>query len=208
MAGISHYGGLVQDVAQRRWTTEEIVDLCNIADIDFVVVDAIMCLQRAKNYNPANQVRMNVVVAGVDPVADDNVCARMIGLNPDDIAHITLAEKVGLGTNNTSKISIVGASLNDVKHTFEKNITPNGRFGQSNRTWLFSQQFSGTEISTEYISNESDLEPVAGVDNWSQPTYFFDDRIDLLSYCNNPSNVVTYAFSYLEFLLLLLPDYG
>ena len=33
--------GLDHDVDHRVWTTEEIVDLCNIADIDFVVVDAI-----------------------------------------------------------------------------------------------------------------------------------------------------------------------
>ena len=43
--------GIYHDVDHRVWTTEAIVDLCNIADIDFVVVDAIMCLEISKGYN-------------------------------------------------------------------------------------------------------------------------------------------------------------
>lgn len=195
--GSAYYGGLVHDVAQRRWTTEEIVDLSNIAGIDFVVVDAIMCLETYKTYSSsADQVRMNTIIAGTDPVAVDHVCSKLVGLNPDDIAHITLAEKVGLGTNNPDKIEIVGASISQVKKLFEKNPDDNGRFGQSNRTWLLSQLFYGTNINTEHIANESTLEPVAGENGWSQPIYFFDDRIDLLSYYSNPSGVITYAFTY------------
>ena len=187
---------LVHDVAQRRWTTEEIVDLCNIADIDFVVVDALMILEEYKSYNPSCQVRMNTIIAGADPVAIDHVCSKIVGVNPDDIAHITLAEKIGLGTNNSNKIQIEGASINDVLKRVKQNPTENGAFGQSCRTWLLSQAYSGT-ISTEHITGEDTLKPVAGVDGWSQPTYFFDDRIDLFSYYNNPSgDVVTYAFTY------------
>ncbi|UCH14880.1 MAG: DUF362 domain-containing protein [Bacteroidales bacterium] len=197
-AGTQHYGGLVHDVAHRRWTTEEIVDLSTIADIDFVVVDALMCLETYKaydKYNP-NQVRFNTIIAGADPVAVDHICAKLFCLNPDDIAHITLAEKIGLGTNNPDQIEITGANINDVKKQVKKNLAANGLFGQSNRTWVLSQAFSGTEITPQYIENEATLEPVAGENNWSQPVYFFDDRIDLLSYYNDQSDIVTYAFSY------------
>ncbi|MBN1180756.1 MAG: DUF362 domain-containing protein [Bacteroidales bacterium] len=195
-AGTASYpSGLIHDLEQRRWTTEEIVDLSNVAGIDFVVVDAIMILEEYKSYDPSRKVRMNTVVAGVDPVAVDNVCSRILGLNPDDISHITLAEKVGLGTNNSYKIQIEGASINDVLKRVKQNPSENGNFGQSCRTWLVSQTYTGT-ISTEHIPGEDTLKPVAGVGGWSQPTYFFDDRIDLYSYFNNPSGIVSYAFTY------------
>ena len=198
MAGSAYYKGLVHDVGHRRWTTEEIVDLCSIANIDFVVIDAVMCLQVKKTYAPGNQVRFNTVLAGKDPVAVDNVCARIFELNPDDIAHITLAEKVGLGTNDASKIEVVGATIDQVKKPMKKNTstTDNGVFGQSNRTWLLSGTFNSTDMSTEQIANEASLEPVAGENGFSQPVYFFDDRIDLLSYYNGASNVISYAFTY------------
>ena len=41
-AGTTYSHGIFHSVAQRIWTTESIVDLSNIADIDFVVVDAII----------------------------------------------------------------------------------------------------------------------------------------------------------------------
>ena len=100
MQGSVYHEGLYHDVGHRRWTEEEIVDFCSIAQIDFVVVDAIMCLESYKTYNGSNQVRMNTIVAGADPVAVDHICAQLFCLNPDDINHITLAEKVGLGTND------------------------------------------------------------------------------------------------------------
>jgi uncharacterized protein (DUF362 family) len=195
-AGTQYYGGLVHDVGHRRWTTEEIVDLAAIADIDFVVVDALMCLETYKTYSGDNQVRFNTIIAGADPVAVDHVCAKLFCLNPDDIAHITLAEKIGLGTNNPDQIEIKGADIDDVKKQVKKNLSANGLFGQSNRTWILSQSFAGTDISQEYITNEATLEPVAGEDGWSEPVYFFDDRIDLLSYYNDESDIITYAFTY------------
>ena len=196
MGGSTYYGGLVHDVGHRRWTTEEIVDLSKIAGIDFVVVDAIMCLESSKTYNGSNQVRFNTIIAGVDPVAVDNVCARLFYLNPDDIAHITLAEKMGLGTNNPEKIEVYGASINDVRKKVKHNTSPNGLFGQSNRTWLLSGAFASTDMTSQQISGEAGLEPAAGENGFSQPVYFYDDRIDLLSYYQGASSVISYAFTY------------
>lgn len=200
MAGTGYYKGLVHDVGHRRWTTEEIVDLSTIADIDFVVVDAIMCLQSSKTYNGSNQVRFNTIVAGIDPVAVDNVCARLMCLNPDDIAHITLAEKMGLGTNNPDKIEVYGSTIDEAKIKVKQNTEEEGLFGQSNRTWLLSGTFNNTDMATEQIPGEADLEPTAGENGFSQPVYFFDDRIDLLSYYNGASNVISYAFTYFSAL--------
>ena len=196
MNGSEYYGGLVHDVNHRRWTTEEIIDLCTIADIDFVVVDAVMCLEKYKTYDGTNQVRFNTIIATSDPVAADHVCARLFCLNPDDIAHITLAEKIGLGTNNPENIILVGAPIDEVKKKVIKNNTQNGRFGQSNRTWLLSEYFYSTDIEEELIPGGETIEPKAGENGWTDPVYFFDDRIDLLSFFNGLENIITYAFTY------------
>lgn len=196
MKGTAYYGGLKHDVGHRRWTTEEIVDLSNIAGIDFVVVDAVMCLESGKSYSGNNQVRFNTILAGKDPVAVDHVCTKIFSMNPDDIAHITLSEKVGLGTNDPAKIQVVGATIDQVKKKVKHNTEANGLFGQSNRTWLVSGTYSSTDMSAQQIANEATLEPVAGENGFSHPIYFFDDRIDLLSYFSGASNVISYAFTY------------
>jgi uncharacterized protein (DUF362 family) len=195
MKGTQYYGGLKHDVNQRRWTEEEIVDLSSIAGIDFVVVDAIMTLESYKTYSGSNQVRFNTIVAGADPVAVDHVCTKLVCLNPDDIDHIVLGEKMGLGTNDSTKIEVVGATIDAVKKRVKKNTANNGEYGRSNRTWLLSQAFPGNDISTEYIAGEASLIPEAGKNGWSQPVYFFDDRIDLMSFYNDPKGVISYAFT-------------
>jgi uncharacterized protein (DUF362 family) len=195
--------------APKYWKDKEIVDLCTLAKIKYAVVDAIACLERQKeavrsNGVITNLVRMNTIVAGADPVAVDHVCARLMGLNPDDIEHITLAERVGLGTNDPDNIHIVGADLDQTKKRFIKTPAIEGDFGQSNRVWLLKGPFS-TEgiddaINHPFIDNEADARPVAGQDGWSEPIYFTDDRIDLGSYFDLSSGerVVGYAFSYFD----------
>ncbi|MEE9463191.1 MAG: DUF362 domain-containing protein [Bacteroidales bacterium] len=192
--------GIIHNVAHRRWTTEAIVDLCNVADIDFVVVDAIMCLETEKVDREYNRVRYNTVFAGADPVAIDHVGAKLLGLNPDDIAHITLAEKVGLGTNDPDHIIVEGVPIDQAMKMVKKNQTADGKFGQSNRTWILSQSFEGTDISGEYFVDEANIQPIPGDNGWTQPVYFFDDRIDLLSYYAGATNMVSYAFTYFDAL--------
>ncbi|MBN1187923.1 MAG: DUF362 domain-containing protein [Bacteroidales bacterium] len=178
-------------IPRQDWSEEEIVDLSNIAGIDFVVVDAIMCLEIAKSYKPERQLRMNTIIAGYDPVAVDNVCTRLFGLNPDDIVHIFLAEKMGLGTNNPDYIEVVGASIASTMKRAKKGTI----YGSSNRTWLLSPAFDGTDIAVEHITDEKDYIAEAGKDGWSEPVFFFDDEIDLGSFYDGKENMVSYAFT-------------
>lgn len=212
--GFSKTAGVPQDNYQHKllhnaqaplmWTDKEIVDLSTIAKIKFAIVDAIMCLdlQKTTLSNKSNQVRMNCIVAGEDPVAVDNICARMMGINPDDIEHITLAERMGLGTNEISKINLVGTALSTVKKNFRKSATvEDQRFGQGNREWLLSSSFSTSGISNpldnEFIPGEASLNPKAGLNGWGQSTYFINDRIDLKTYHNaGSSQLCSYAFTY------------
>lgn len=186
------------------WTHKEIVDLSNLAGVDFVVVDAIGCLEREKDAKSdgSNFVRMNTILAGADPVAVDHVCARLMGLNPDDVEHITLAEKVGLGTNDPEQIILKGASLEQSSRRFKKSYYGGGEFGQGVRTWLLNgpYEIEGVDdpIDHEFINNEAGLSPQAGINSWSEAIYFTDNRIDLENYFDLVANqkVVSYAASY------------
>jgi len=147
---------------------------------------------------------MNSIIAGVDPVAVDHVCCRIMGLNPDDIEHITLAERVGLGTNNPDSIVVAGTSIEQTRRIFKKGQTWSGLYGQGNRTWLLNGPYASAGIanpmSTEFIAEEASTRPVAGVGGWSQPVYFTNDQIMLgdfyLSKGVSTGNVVSYAFAY------------
>lgn len=190
--------------APRDWTDEEIVDLCLLDGIDLVVVDATLCLEKQKSYSKslANQVRMNAIVVGNDPVAVDNVCSRMTGFNPDDVDHIALAELAGIGTNDPSLIKLVGSPLTHVTKRFKKlSGDPRLMFGQTNRKWLVSAAFPVGSISNpiayNFIANEATLEPKPAVGGWSEPMYFMDDNIDLGNYFGYANNIVAYAFTYI-----------
>lgn len=193
----------------RDWVEEEVVDINLVADVDFVVVDAIMCLERSKaarrsNGVITNQMRRNMILAGADQVAIDHVASRLMGLNPDDVAHVTLGEKAGLGTNDPDQIEILGSTIEESLMRFKKDPYITSDFGQSNRTWLLSGLFEVGEteepMDYEFISNEAFAQPRAGVDGWSEPIYFFDDRIDLKSYYSAGTGLasVAYAFTYFD----------
>ncbi len=196
------------------WQDKEIVDFSTLARVKLAVVDAISCLESDKspifngggysNLNIVNRVKMNMIIAGYDPVAVDHVCARIIGLNPDDFEYITLAERMGLGTNDPDSITVVGSSIEQCRRPFKKAQSWSGLYGQGNRTWLVSGPFATTGIAEpmnhEFLPNEAALAPTAGAGVWSQALYFTNDQIMLKDYFSqegiNTNNVVSYAFAY------------
>jgi hypothetical protein len=129
-----------------------------------------------------------------------------MGMNPDDIDHITLAERVGLGTNDATKITVVGATIDETKRPFRYtqplSTTNPSSYGQSNRTWLLRGHFSTTGISDPmnhpFIADEASAAPAAGTDGWSEPVYFIEDQILLHDYYSalGTQSAVSYAFSY------------
>jgi hypothetical protein len=215
MYGFSKNAGVPQDdylhklhtpQMPKDWLAKEIADLSNIANIQFVVVDAIMCLDLKKSVQSGgeNQIRMNTIIASADPVAADHVCARLMGMNPDDVEHITLAERTGLGTNDPNSIHIYGADLELTKKRFRK-TTSRGSFGQSNRTWLlcgpfFLSRFVTEPIDYPYLADEGDLAPLEAQDDWSESVYFMDDHIDLKDYfeLSSSDDCIAYAFAYFD----------
>lgn len=179
----------------RFWVDEEIVDMVLVGGVDYAIVDAVVA-----NGNK----RRNTILAGYDVVAVDHVATRLMGMNPDDIDYLVLGEMAGLGTNQSERIKVVGSTIEASASPFPKSSYPPMDFGRSNRTWTLRGPFPAAGIDDPmahpFIADERTLRPVPGLDGWSEPMYFFDDRIDLKSYygVDSRERTVAYAFTCFE----------
>jgi uncharacterized protein (DUF362 family) len=180
---------------------ETIVDLTSLSGVDFCVVDAIVAMERAKTDEDGGRpVRMNTIVAGADVVAVDAVCARLMGMNPDDIEHVTLGHAKGLGIGRLSDIRVVGQRIGEVARRFEKFPADWGssgeyaHYGQGNRIWLLKGPIP-LKDREKACPDPNKLYPTPDQDGWCAPVYFHDDRIDLDRYYSDPTNCVAYAYA-------------
>jgi len=174
---------------------EAIVDLNLLHRVDFVVSDLIRGMERAKTSSWEGQaVRMNTILAGPDVVAVDAISAELIGLNPDDIEYLTLAEMRGLGVASTDRIEVRGEEVERVSRRFEKSPGEADRYGQTPKVWTIRGPFPTGDPAEEFL-DPSDLSVVTGEDGWSEPIYFYDDRIDLRRPLGKPTNCIAYAYT-------------
>lgn len=74
--------------------------------------------QGAPSYEAA-KMNMRLVIASKDPLAIDTVHACMVGVDPEKVDYLRYVAEAGLGTMDTSRISVVGnARVDEVKKSF------------------------------------------------------------------------------------------
>jgi uncharacterized protein (DUF362 family) len=116
---------------QDRWRVPRIVtDLCAAVPIHLAIVDGIEGLAGGEGswVSTARHVKPGLLVAGLNPVATDSVCAALMGFNPlaghreppyegcDSI--LQLAEEQGLGTRDPSRNEVAGVKIADARFDF------------------------------------------------------------------------------------------
>ena len=101
--------------------SENIVDLASILRPSISVVDGMIAGEGHET--SGNPVKMNLVIAGTDPVAVDAVGAAVMGISPTDVKHLLLAEKQGLGTCNLEKITVLGEPIEKVSRKFSRSLS-------------------------------------------------------------------------------------
>ena len=176
---------------------EMIVDIAGMAGIDLNVVDAIVGMERARVEDEGGKAkRLNTIVAGADPVSVDAVCTHLVGFNPDDFEFITLGHRLGFGVGELDQIEVVGQELAEVRSRFEKKPGWDDRshYGQSNRTWILKGPFPLAN-EDRWQPDPATLSPQPGEDGWSQPVYFWDDKINLKAHFGRQRNCVAYAYA-------------
>jgi uncharacterized protein (DUF362 family) len=106
--GSMHDGHLSQNIA----------DLASIVKPRVTVVDGIIAGEGHET--SGNPVRMDLVIAGTDPVAVDAVGAAVMGVQPEKVRHLRHAEELGLGTLDLNRIEVVGEPIEGVSRKFRR----------------------------------------------------------------------------------------
>jgi uncharacterized protein (DUF362 family) len=109
--GSMHKGSLSKNIA----------DLASILRPSISVVDGIIAGEGHETSE--DPIEMNLVIAGIDPVAVDAVGAAVMDISPTDVKHLFLAEKKELGTCNLEEITILGDPIEKVKRKFHRSLS-------------------------------------------------------------------------------------
>ena len=110
--GFFKYGAPHQKIPE--WIT----DMCSIFKINYTVVDGIWGMEGNGPLN-GTPINMDLIVAGADPVAVDSVCTAIMGFDPKNIVHITMAAQNGLGMADLSQIAVEGEKIASVAKPFK-----------------------------------------------------------------------------------------
>lgn len=100
--------------------SKNIVDLASVLRPSLTVIDGIIAGEIHET--SGSPVRMDLIIAGADPVAVDAVGAAVMGINPEEVDHLVLAERKGLGTCYLENIEIIGESIDKVKRKFRRSM--------------------------------------------------------------------------------------
>ncbi|MBU6998475.1 MAG: DUF362 domain-containing protein [Theionarchaea archaeon] len=75
-----------------------IVDANSIFPCHYYLLDGFYAME-GQGPLEGNMVELDLVLAGKDPVAVDSCACRAVGIDPETISHLVLAEKKGIGTS-------------------------------------------------------------------------------------------------------------
>lgn len=64
-------------------------------------------------------VKLDLIIAGRDPVATDSVASLIMGFDPDRVPTLDLGSKRDMGTNNLHNIEIRGEDIESAFHPFK-----------------------------------------------------------------------------------------
>jgi uncharacterized protein (DUF362 family) len=119
--GMKNMFGLLPDKLKFKYhakgISKVVVDINTVLKPNLTVIDGFVAME-GKGPTDGTPVKMDLIIAGKDPVATDATGARIMGIDPHEISHIRTASQKGLG--NIDNIEIQGAKLEDVKRTFKR----------------------------------------------------------------------------------------
>ena len=126
MAGVTlslkNLMGVVMPKGQiHRHLSEKIADLASVVRPRVSVVDGIIAGEGHET--AGSPVKMDLVIAGLDPVAVDTVGAAVMGFDLLTAKHIALAAEKRLGICDLDRIRILGKPIEDVKREFSRSFS-------------------------------------------------------------------------------------
>jgi len=121
--GMKNMFGLLPEKFKFRYHLKNIskvvVDINKVLPPHFTVIDGFYALE-GPGPTSGTPVKMDLVIAGRDPVAVDATACRVMEIDPMEIYHIRRAHENGLGEIEEAKIEIIGSNIEDVKRRFRR----------------------------------------------------------------------------------------
>jgi uncharacterized protein (DUF362 family) len=96
---------------------QKIVDLNRVIGPELTVIDGIIGCQRHEL--ACDPIQSDVIVASEDYVAADAIGAFLMGLCPDDIPHLSLAKKAGLGECDMKRFESRGDHVSKLRKYYK-----------------------------------------------------------------------------------------
>jgi uncharacterized protein (DUF362 family) len=101
-------------------TASALIDMARANKLGLVVIDASTAMQGQgpSVYQGGQLVKMDLIIAGTNPLATDMVAAAIMGFRPEEISTFVWAWKAGMLPSNLDDIEIRGKRINDVRKNF------------------------------------------------------------------------------------------
>ena len=119
--GMKNMFGLLPDKLKGKYhlkgISKVIVDINTVLKSSLTVIDGFVGME-GRGPSDGTPVKMDLIIAGKDPVATDATASRIMGFDPHEISHIRKAYEKGLG--NIDDIEILGEKLENVTRTFQR----------------------------------------------------------------------------------------
>lgn len=103
-------------------TASAVVDMVRVNKLGLVVIDASMAMegQGPSAMGGGRLVKMDLIIAGTNPLATDMVGASVMGFAPEEISTFVWAWKAGMTPGRLDEIEIRGERLTDVSRKFTR----------------------------------------------------------------------------------------
>jgi uncharacterized protein (DUF362 family) len=119
--GMKNMFGLLPDKLKVKYhakgISKVVVDINTVLKPQLTVIDGFVAME-GKGPTNGTPLKMNLILAGKDPVATDATGARVMGLDPHEIKHIRGAHQKGLG--EIDNVEVLGSNIDEVKKVFKR----------------------------------------------------------------------------------------
>jgi len=119
--GMKNMFGLLPDKLKGKYhmrgISTVIVDINTVLKPTLTVIDGFVAME-GRGPVGGKPVKMDLIIAGSDPVATDSTACRIMGFDPHEVSHVRKAYERGLG--NIDDIQVLGERIEDVTRRFAR----------------------------------------------------------------------------------------
>ncbi len=94
-------GGNAQDFC------ELLIDIFKFLNPAFTIIDAVVAMDGRGPIRGRTR-PLGYLIGGTDPIACETICAKLVGINPENVPIIKTARQIGFGYSDIAKIEIAG----------------------------------------------------------------------------------------------------